>query len=193
MFTRLKNYIQSRVSISDEDLSQIFLLCTVRDYKKDDVIIKHGKFCKVIGFLNGGIIRVSYIDNTAKEITAQFIYEGCFFTYVEGLSDERRCHEDFTALEDCEVILMDKKTLQNILVTDERLNRLFTLELAQELKNLLLQHQRNREISPAERYLYFIEQNPQTYNRIPLKYVASYLGVEPQSLSRIRNRLAKKH
>ncbi len=183
MFSKLRNYIQGRTNISDEDLSDIFLLCHVQDYKKDDVIIKRGEFCKVIGFLNRGIIRVSYIDSAAKEVTNQFIYEGCFFTYVEGLSEERKCHEDFAALEDCEVILMDKNTLQKILTKHEELNKLFTLELAQELKNVLLQNQRYRETSPTQRYLHFIEQNFDAYNRIPLKYIASYLGLEPQSLS----------
>ncbi len=69
---------------------------------------------------------MSYINDVGKEITQQFIYEGCFFTYVEGLTEERKCHEDFSALEDCEVVLLDKVTLQKILARDARLNQLFS-------------------------------------------------------------------
>ena len=88
MFSQLKNYIQSRTNISDEDLNEIFLLCSVHDYKKDDVIIKHGGFCSVIGFLNKGLIRVG-ATKLDKEVTTQFIFEGCFFTYVPGLTEEK--------------------------------------------------------------------------------------------------------
>jgi len=192
MFLQLKSYIQNRINISDEDLHEIFLLCSVHDYKKDEVIIRHGGFCRVIGFLNKGLIRVASIK-LEKEVTTQFIFEGCFFTYVPGLTEEKKCDEDFIALEDCEVVLLDKNVLRQILEKDQRLNKLFTLELAQELKNLLFQNQQYRSTSPIERYLHFVEQNFEVYNRIPLKYIAAYLGLEPQSLSRIRNRLSKKH
>ena len=189
--SQLKNYIQSRTNISDEDLNEIFLLCSVHDYKKDDVIIKHGGLCRVIGFLNKGLIRVTSIK-LDKEFTAQFIFEGCFFSYVPGLT-EKKCDEDFIALEDCEVVLLDKNILRQILEKDQRLNKLFTLKLAQELKNLLFQNQQYRSTSPTERYLHFVEQNHEVYNRILLQYIAAYLGLEPRSLSRIRNRLSKKH
>jgi DNA-binding MarR family transcriptional regulator len=70
---------------------------------------------------------------------------------------------------------------------------LFTQILAEELRNVLLAQQYNRTQSAENRYLQFIETYPEAFSRIPLKYIAGYLGLEPQSLSRIRNRLSKKH
>ena len=72
MFAKLRTYIQSRMNISDEDLNEVFLLCPVHDYKKDHVIIKHGRSCSVIGFLNKGLIRVG-ATKLDKEVTTQFI------------------------------------------------------------------------------------------------------------------------
>ena len=62
----------------------------------------------------------------------------------------------------------------------------------EDLKNIMLDNEDRRNKTPQARYLKFQNQFPQAFNRIPLKYIASYLGIEPQSLSRIRKRMTPK-
>ena len=123
-------------------------------------------------------------------MAANFILERCFFTYTEGLTVNVPSHKNFVALEDCEVILISKEKLPVIYGINPRFETLFSQLVAEELRNMCLKEQSLRTQSSESRYLNFLDTFPDAFNRIPLKHIAGYLGIEPESLSRLRKRLA---
>ncbi|HKB45672.1 MAG TPA: Crp/Fnr family transcriptional regulator, partial [Chitinophagaceae bacterium] len=149
-------------------------------------------YCWFIGFLNSGMIVSTIIKDDGKEIASNFTPENCFFTYTEGISGNMPSHKNFIALENCEMLILEKEKLPLIFSINQKFEKLFTHILAEELKNVLLTEQNNRTLSAEHRYLKFIESYPDAFNRIPLKYIAGYLGIEPPSLSRLRKRLSVK-
>jgi CRP/FNR family transcriptional regulator, anaerobic regulatory protein len=191
MHGKVKEVISSKVQIPDEDLERSFDYSRLSNYKKGDQILKAGDYCRFIGFLNKGLI-VTTIISDGKEIACNFIYEGCFFTYTEGISQNTPSHKNFAALEDCEILMISKEKLPQIFALNPKFETLFTQLLAEELRNLLLAEQQSRTQPLETRYLNFLETIPDAFNRIPLKHIAGYLGIEPQSLSRLRKRLASK-
>jgi CRP/FNR family transcriptional regulator, anaerobic regulatory protein len=191
MYTRVKETILSKVQIPDEALEKSFEYSSVRHFKKGERILKAGDYCRFIAFLNSGLI-VTTILSEGKEIACNFIHEGCFFTYTEGISQQTPSHKDFIALEDCNVLMISKELLPQIFALNPKFEALFTQLLAEELRNLLLTEQQNRTQPLEVRYLNFLNSVPDAFNRIPLKYIAGYLGIEPQSLSRLRKRMAGK-
>jgi CRP-like cAMP-binding protein len=130
------------------------------------------------------------IDENGKETAANFVFENCFFTYTEGISNNAPSHKNFLALEDCEMLVVDKEKLPLIFSLHPKFETLFTKILAEELTHVLMVEQFNKTQTAENKYLNFIEKCPQAFNRIPLKYIAGYLGMEPQSLSRLRKKLA---
>jgi CRP/FNR family transcriptional regulator, anaerobic regulatory protein len=191
MYRKVKEAISSKVQIPDEDLERSFDYSSLCNYKKGDQILKAGDYCRFIGFLNKGLI-VTTIISDGKEIACNFIYEGCFFTYTEGISQNTPSHKNFVALEDCEILMISKEKLPQIFALHPKFETLFTQLLAEELRNLLLTDQQTRTQPLKIRYVNFLETIPDAFNRIPLKHIAGYLGIEPQSLSRLRKRLASK-
>jgi len=191
MYTQLRKYIQKRIQIPDKDLEESFQYSTLRYYKKGDYVLKIGDYCRFIGFLNSGLIVNTVIDD-GKEIACNFILENCFFTYTEGINNDMPSHKNSIALENCEMVVLDKEKLPLIFSLSQKFETLFTQILAEEVRNLLLNEERTRTQSVEKRYLQFIETFPEAFNRIPLKYIAGYLGIEPPSLSRLRKRLARK-
>ena len=192
MYEKVKAYIKARVSIPDEDLEQSFQYSTLRYYKKGDYIIRVGDYCRFIGFLNSGLVMGAIIGEEGKETACNFCFEGCFFTYTEGFSDNRPSHKNFIALEDCEMLVLDKEKLPMIFSLNPKFETLLSRILAEDLRNVLLQEHSSRTQSLEDRYLQFIDANPHAFQRIPLKHLAGYLGVEPPSLSRLRKRLASR-
>jgi CRP/FNR family transcriptional regulator, anaerobic regulatory protein len=192
MYSKVKEYIQKRMSIPNEDLEKSFQYSSVRYYKKGDYILRTGEYCRFIGFLNSGLIVSTIIKDDGKEIASNFTPENCFFTYTEGIGDNMPSHKNFIALENCELLVLEKEKLSLIFSLNPKFETLFTQILAEELKNVLLTEQNNRTLSAESRYLQFIETYPDAFNRIPLKYIAGYLGIEPPSLSRLRKKLAGK-
>lgn len=190
MFTKLTSYIQKRIKISQEELEEVFKLCSYTEYKKGEYLLRIGEQCRFIGFLNKGLIMNTLFDNAGKELACNFSYEGCFFTYVEGLAANIPSHKNLIALENCEAIILNKEHLPNVFKSNQKFETLFNKILTEDLGYMLVAEQKNRTLSLDERYLSFENQCPQAFQRIPLKYIASYLGIEPPSLSRLRRKLA---
>ena len=191
MFSKVSDYIKSRVQIPDKDLDEAFQYSSLKKYKRGDYILRIGDYCRFIGFLNSGLI-VNTIINQGKEIACGFVFENCFYTYAEGLSSNIPSHRNSIAIEDCEMLVVDKERLPLIFSINQKFETLFTQILAEEIKNLLQGHESNRTQSVEERYLKFTDAYPDAFNRIPQKHIAGYLGIEPPSLSRLRKRLARK-
>ena len=191
MYQKVKEVILEKVQIPGDDLEKSFDYSTVHGYKKGDYILKAGEYCHFIGFINSGLV-VTTIISEGKDLACNFIYEGCFFTYTEGLSQNTPSHKNFVALEDCEILMISKAKLPQIFALNPKFETLFTQLLAEELRNLLLSEQEIRTQPVEARYLNFLKMVPDGFNRIALKYIAGYLGIEAQSLSRLRRRLAGK-
>lgn len=192
MYSHVKNYILERIQISEKDLENVFAHVKPRNYRKGEYILRIGEYCRFIGFLNSGLI-VNTIINEGKEIACGFVHENCFYTYAEGLTANIVSHRNSIALEDCEMLILDKDKLPLIFSMNQKFETLFTQVLAEEIKNLLQSHENNRTQSAEERYLKFMDSFADAFNRIPLKHIAGYLGIEPPSLSRLRKRLTKKN
>ena len=192
MYDKVKDYIKKRVQIPDEDLEKSFQYSSVRYYKKGDYILRLGEYCRFIGFLNSGLIVSTIILEEGKEVACSFCFEDCFFTYAEGISYNLPSHKNYIALEDCEMLILDKEKLQFIFSFNTKFETLFSQILAEDLRKVLFTEQNNRTQSVESRYLQFIEMYPDAFNRIPQKYIAGYLGIEPPSLSRLRKRLTRK-
>ncbi|HYJ37855.1 MAG TPA: Crp/Fnr family transcriptional regulator [Chitinophagaceae bacterium] len=191
MYDQVRDYIRKRIQIPEKDLEESFKYSKVRNFKKGDYVLKIGEYCRFIGFLNSGLIVNTIIDN-GKEIACNFISENCFFTYTEGLTNNTPSHKNVIALEDCEMLVLEKEKLPLIFSINHKFETLFSQILAEEVRNLLQNQENSRTQTVETRYLQFIASFPGVFNRVPLKYIAGYLGIEPPSLSRLRKRLARK-
>jgi len=192
MYSQVINYIKQRIEISREEIEESLKYSDFKKYKKGDYILRAGEHCRFIGFLNKGFIVTTFVDETGNEKASEFKHEGCFFTYTEGLANNNPSHKNFIAIEDCEALVLNKKDLPLIFTANPKFETLFSLILAEELRLVLLNEQNRKTQSVEERYLALENTFPQAFQRIPVKYMAGYLGIEAPSLSRLRRRLAGK-
>ena len=192
MYSQVINYIKQRVEISREVIEESLKYSDFRQYAKGDYILRAGEYCRFIGFLNKGFIVTTFVDDTGREKASDFKYEGCFFTYTEGLAHNSPSHKNFIAIEDCEALVLNKEYLPLIFKANPKFETLFSQILAEELRLVLLNEQNNKTLSVEERYLALENTIPGALQRIPIKYIAGYLGIEAPSLSRLRRRLAGK-
>ncbi len=192
MYSQVINYIKQRIEISREEIEESLKYSEFRKFAKGDHILRAGEYCRFIGFLNKGLIATTVTDDNGNEKAHEFKYEGCFFTYTEGLANNTPSHKNFIALEDCDALILNKEYLPIIFNANPKFERLFSLVLAEELRIVLLNEQNSKTQTVEERYLALEKTYPNALQRIPVKYIAGYLGIEPESLSRLRRRLAGK-
>ncbi len=192
MYTLITNYIKQRIVISAEEIEANLAYCSFRKYDKGEYILRIGDYCRFIGFINKGIMVTTFIDEKGNEKASEFKHEGCFFTYTEGLSENTPSHKNFIALEDCETLLIQKEFLPLIFNQNAKFETLFSQILTEELRSLLLNDQKYKTVSVENRYRSLEDSIPDALQRIPVKYIAGYLGIEAPSLSRLRRRITGK-
>lgn len=183
----LFDFIGKTVDISSEDKQRIQNLITIEPYDKHTVIIQEGQVCKRLRFVVSGVYRVYRIEN-GKEITSYFNYEsrnpfvGSFVSLLTATPSQEivECILPGTLLS---IPYKDWESLYDISPTLNTYGRRmaeFNYVLAME-RIESLQYK-----SASDRYESFIQLYPNLLNLIPHHYIASYIGVTPESLSRIR-------
>jgi CRP/FNR family transcriptional regulator, anaerobic regulatory protein len=192
MYSKVVEFIKARIMISQEELEMSFKYSQPETFLKGEYLLRIGDYCRFIGFLNKGLIITTIVDKAGNEKASNFIYEGCFFTYTEGLALKTPSHKNFIALEECETIMLSKDSLSVIFKETPKFETLLNQMLAEEVRSLLMIEHANKTLSLEERYFNLEKIYPNAFQRIPLKYLADYLGIEPPSLSRLRKRLAGK-
>ncbi len=153
---------------------------------KDGYFSEAGKIAKQVGFVINGILRVCYYNNKSEEITKYFIDENNLVVDLESF-DNQICSSSYVqAVTDCKLIVFERKDwlelLETIVGFDAIVHKIISRALMQKVER------RSPLVSEdaTTRYLKFMEIYPSAVNRIPLSYIASYLGVTQSSLSRIR-------
>lgn len=156
--------------------------------QKDEYFSEAGKIPRQVGFIVEGVIRVCYYNNKGEEITRCFISENSLVVDYANFEANTASSDYLQAITTCRVILFSKKNWEE---------HSHTISDWDNIKNKMIQKclfQKTRKgpvISQdaTTRYLEFMENYPSLTNRIPLAYIASYLGVTQQSLSRIRKNI----
>ncbi len=159
-----------------------------REFAKKELILKKGKTENYLSFIEQGIVR-SYISKEENDITFDFSFENQFFSSYKSFIRQTPSEYNIQALTDSVILSISFKDLQTVYRKAPKGN-MFGRFAAE---NLYIQ-KFDREISllsktAEERYLDLFTKQPHLIKQIPLKYIASYIGVTPQALSRIRKRI----
>lgn len=188
----LESYKQICNQITDEELAYVSKGLTISEFKTRQYYLKAGRIQTAIGYVVSGLMRSFYIDDKGNEITVSFVKEKEYVTDYGAFIRQKPSKYYFQCLEPSIVVNLPYSEMQdgyNLYKNIERYGRLVTEEV-------LVQQQTRLESflfeKAEERYLNFIKRSPDLFNRISLTYLSSYLGVERQSLSRIRKMLASK-
>ncbi|MFD0699769.1 Crp/Fnr family transcriptional regulator [Myroides pelagicus] len=156
---------------------------------KGEEILSLGEICDFVGIVRRGSLRMYYIDGEGNDVSFAFYLEGNIFTHYEGVLTNMPSQMIIVAMEDTEVELLPRPDLFSFYeesIENQALGRsmadLIFLEAKRRIDFLLF-------LSPEQRYLQLLSDTPQIFDLVAHKYIASYIGVKPQSLSRIRARL----
>jgi len=151
------------------------------------VILKEGDVPRKIFFVKKGCLRASFVSR-GREITFQFFFEGDAVASIEGFRSAQPSPISITAVEPCELLALKKEGFDHIVRENPKVKDLL-LELAfrrfGDYSHLFLSYLRD---TPRQRYQALMREQPRIMERVPQRFIASYLGITPVSLSRIRHR-----
>lgn len=187
--TELEQNIRSYFGvIQQQDLETISSLFQVSYLKKGDKFLESGRACDKLSFIRSGLLRIYTVGDT-KEITQWICTPGYFVTDLSSLIFDTPARWTIQALTDCTLYTIGKtdyKKIGSIVPGWHELEKLFIAKCFTMLEDRIHSH---LSMTAEERYIFFFEKNKELFNLVPLQYIASMLGMTPETFSRIR----KKH
>lgn len=185
--TELEKYIHTYFGVGLDDLTKISSLFKLVTLKKGDFFLKTGRLCDKLGFVQSGIIR-EFVVLEDKEVTKWISTKGYFVVDLASFVFDKSARWNIQALTDCEIYIIDKKDYQRIGDVVPRwmeLEKLFIAKCFTVLEDRVLQH---LSMTAEERYHQLFSFNKELFHQVPLQYLASMLGMTPETFSRIRKK-----
>lgn len=172
------------------DIENYFQLkLTTRYCRKGGMLLKEGTICESLYFIKKGAIR-GFIKAGNKDITTWISIENELVTSIAGLNTQSESLENIQAIENCELLVMSYADLHELYTRLPEFNIVGRKLLQQYYHDAESRAFISRLPATEQKYHHFINRYPHLINRIPIKYIASFLGVTLETLSRVRKRIS---
>jgi CRP-like cAMP-binding protein len=186
---KLLYYFKKWTVITPEDESVILSAFEPCSIKKRKSLLVPGKTCKYLYFITTGCLRSYYIDSKGIEHIYQIRMDNSWISDLESFFRQVPSKYNIEALEDTQMLRISYKRLEQLYEEVPKLERYFRILFQKAYINALKRLNANMWETAMDRYNDMLKEHPQMFQRVPLIYIASYLGITPESLSRIRKRI----
>lgn len=192
MIEILFKHIEQKVSLTATDKEMISTFFTKKSLRKKQYLLQAGDICSHLSFVAKGLLRTYNVDDKGEEHMSVFGWEGWWISDFSSFLSVKPAVFNIDAIEDTELLMIsrpdyDEFTLQ-VPVMDRYFRILYQNSLVTKERRLMS----SITYTAAQKYVQLIDSNPEIINRIPQKMIASYLGIAPETLSRIKRNLAYK-
>lgn len=186
----LQRYIEGIVDFSESEMELILTHFKPMHLPAGEYFVDEGLVCNHIGFITKGFLRTYYEIND-QEVTTMVLAKHNIVTAHTSFTLQRRSMCYIQAISDCELLVLSHKSMQELyerVPKWERLGRLITEQVYGYMEGRVVDY---LSLSPEDRYRKMVEENGKLLKNVPLRYIASMLGITPETLSRIRNKVHK--
>lgn len=192
MFDILISHIQNKVSLTEEEKTELQSFFSVKKLKKKQYLLQEGDVCKCLSFVNKGLLKSYFTDEKGGENINMFAFEGWWISDFKSFINQEKALLNIDAVEETELLMITRedydKLMLKILVMDRYFRILYQNSLVTKDYRLIASNSYTAE----EKYLQLVQKNPEMIKRVPHNLIASYLGLAPETISRIRKKILLK-
>lgn len=183
----LRADIAKYIQLTGGEFDDYYRLLQFKSFKRREELHAVGKVCRYAFFLLSGCIRYYNIVD-GEEHTGQFFFEGAWYSDYESFLFGQPSEQAIQALEPTQVAVLSKEALEKLYIGVPKFERFGRLMAERAFLGLRRRTEALTQLSAPERYGQLLRTRPKVIQRVPQKYIANYLGIRPQSLSRIRKK-----
>jgi len=191
MFQNINTYVLKCVDLSQPELEYFNSILEHKVIPKKTILLRAGDVCNFEAYVIKGCIREYYIDSNGAEVTLQFAVEDWWVSDITSFQDQKVSNMNIETLEDCELLMLSRESKEQLLAKVPKLERMFRLMIQRHLSVIQSRLFKTITHTGMEKYQEFIKRYPTIPQRAPQHYIASYLGMSPEFLSKLRGRLLK--
>jgi len=189
---QLKAVITSFVPMSDEEYNLILPIINRASIKKDTNLLEQGQVCQHVYFIESGFFRMFYVDMKGNEINSRFVKADDFMVDFASFVSKKASLYYWKAMEDSKVIVLDHEDVEKMYDKSPAWAKFGRL-IAEFGYLLIIERQEMLHFqTPEERYKTILKKQPELFQLVSQNHLSSYIGIKPESLSRLRKRMIGK-
>ena len=189
MATSLLQFLSKYATLSEEEVQLIKEQNIIREFKKESILLKEGQIAKECYLVLKGCVRIYYLIDGDEKTTEIFTENEAIIPVSYTKQEPSACY--ITCVEDCILSLGNADSTAQFINTFPKFAPIISKISNDLLANQQISADTYKNLSPEKRYQKLVELRPDLVQRVAQYHLASYLGIKPQSLSRIRKRLSK--
>ncbi len=190
MYLKIDHNISKFVSFNEEELNIFHELLIVKTVSKKEYFLREGDICDFEAFVIKGCLRKYYINENGAEVIVQFAIEDNWVSDIASFSEHKSSNFFIEALEDCELFILTPSSKEKLLSLIPKFERVFRILVQRHLSVTQDRLVNTIAKTAPEKYLDFLEHYPTIPQRVAQHYIAAYLGISPEFLSKVRKRLS---
>lgn len=187
---KFNKFLQQFPHYSSSAYENVLPYLSEKTINPGDYLLKHGRVARNIAFIEKGLFRLYYL-NDGKEVTNCFCRENTITTSYKSLITQQESDMSIQAIEESKLIILSYDSLQKLFKKDLFWQQIGRLAAENEFITSESHNRFLKDLSATDRYLQILENDKELLQRVPLNYLATYLQVAPETLSRIRNKIAR--
>jgi CRP-like cAMP-binding protein len=187
--SKLLYYFSKWTELTEDDETSILAAFEPVTTKKKKDLLVTGQVCEYLYFINKGCLRSFYIDAKGVEHIYQIRMDNSWISDLKSFFSQSPSKYNIEALEDSSLLRISYERFEQLLIELPRLERYFRILFQKAYINALERLNSTMWETAMDRYNEMLKENPEIFQRVPLVYIASYLGITPESLSRIRRQV----
>jgi CRP-like cAMP-binding protein len=181
----LRKYVQ----VPEEEAALILSFFKERKHKRNILLLRSGEVAHEVFFVLKGALHQFYTDEEGNERTCNFTFEQDFVTDLESFSQQTQSPSSIKTLTETTCLSIKCTDLVALMKQSAAMSEYFRMLIERVAAKSIKRTKSLLSFSPEKQFLELIEDQPEIFQRVPQRYIAQYLGIAPESLSRIKKRL----
>ena len=190
LYGQLLETIQQKITLSGDEAEQVKQFFNPKKLRKRQYILNEGDICRNNVFVEKGLLRLFSVEENGYEQVVQFAAEGWWISDLNSFFSGEASVYNIEALEDSKVLLLSRESMENMMIKLPKMERYFRLLMQNHIVALQRRIIASLRYTAEEKYTRLMESIPTILSRVSQQHIASFLGMTPETLSRIRKQVS---